>query len=132
MRVEHLILGLKNVEACLLQLGAGDAQILNVRALQEGVEVVLCLNEIALCLTERYFRLGNLIERAGVGRHGHGSITAIYTVLAEGDDNNDPVVDIARASLDGQMVLSRRLADAAQACAVPRTWPGPARTPAPA
>jgi len=57
--------------------------------------------------------LPNLIERAGVGRHGHGSITAIYTVLAEGDDNNDPVVDIARASLDGQMVLSRRLADAA-------------------
>jgi flagellum-specific ATP synthase len=57
--------------------------------------------------------LPNLIERAGVGRHGHGAITAIYTVLAEGDDANDPVVDIARASLDGQIVLSRRLADAA-------------------
>ena len=54
-----------------------------------------------------------MIERAGVGRHGHGSITAIYTVLAEGDDANDPIVDIARASLDGQVMLSRKLADAA-------------------
>ena len=57
--------------------------------------------------------LPNLIERAGVGRHGLGSITAIYTVLAEGDDSNDPIVDIARASLDGQVMLSRKLADAA-------------------
>jgi len=57
--------------------------------------------------------LPNLIERAGVGRNGHGSITAIYTVLAEGDDANDPIVDIARASLDGQVMLSRKLADAA-------------------
>ena len=57
--------------------------------------------------------LPNLIERAGVGRHGMGSITAIYTVLAEGDDSNDPIVDIARASLDGQVMLSRKLADAA-------------------
>jgi flagellum-specific ATP synthase len=57
--------------------------------------------------------LPNLIERAGVGRHGLGSITAIYTVLAEGDDAHDPVVDLARASLDGQVMLSRALADAA-------------------
>ena len=57
--------------------------------------------------------LPNLIERGGVGRHGHGSITSLYTVLAEGDDEQDPVVDIARASLDGQVMLSRRLADAA-------------------
>ncbi|MFZ9298084.1 MAG: FliI/YscN family ATPase [Hylemonella sp.] len=57
--------------------------------------------------------LPSLIERAGVGRHGHGSITAFYTVLAEGDDQNDPIVDIARASLDGQVILSRKLADAA-------------------
>jgi flagellum-specific ATP synthase len=57
--------------------------------------------------------LPNLIERAGVGRHGYGSITAIYTVLAEGDDGNDPIVDIARASLDGQVMLSRKLADTA-------------------
>lgn len=57
--------------------------------------------------------LPNLIERTGVGRHGHGAITAIYTVLAEGDDAQDPIVDIARASLDGQVMLSRKLADAA-------------------
>ncbi len=57
--------------------------------------------------------LPNLIERTGVGRNGYGSITAIYTVLAEGDDAQDPIVDIARASLDGQVMLSRKLADAA-------------------
>lgn len=57
--------------------------------------------------------LPNLIERTGVGRHGYGAITAIYTVLAEGDDVQDPIVDIARASLDGQVMLSRKLADAA-------------------
>jgi flagellum-specific ATP synthase len=56
--------------------------------------------------------LPNLIERTGVGRHGYGAITAIYTVLAEGDDAQDPIVDIARASLDGQVMLSRKLADA--------------------
>jgi len=54
-----------------------------------------------------------LIERAGMGRFGHGSITAMYTVLAENDDSNDPIVDISRASLDGQVMLSRALADAA-------------------
>ena len=54
-----------------------------------------------------------LIERAGVGKHGFGAITAVYTVLAEGDDKTDPIVDIARASLDGQVMLSRELADAA-------------------
>jgi flagellum-specific ATP synthase len=57
--------------------------------------------------------LPRLIERTGVGRNGHGSITAMYTVLAEGDDRADPIVDIARASLDGQVLLSRALADAA-------------------
>ncbi len=57
--------------------------------------------------------LPNLIERAGVGRLGHGAVTAIYTVLMENDDASDPVVDIARASLDGQVMLSRALADAA-------------------
>lgn len=65
--------------------------------------------------------LPSLIERAGVGRHGHGSITAIYTVLAEGDDANDPIVDIARASLDGQVMLSRKLADAAHYPAIDLT-----------
>ena len=50
-----------------------------------------------------------LIERTGPGLPGEGAITAIYTVLADGDDTtNDPVVDTARAILDGHIVLSRR------------------------
>ena len=65
--------------------------------------------------------LPNLIARGGVGRHGHGSITAIYTVLAEGDDAADPIVDIARASLDGQVMLSRKLADSAHYPAIDLT-----------
>jgi flagellum-specific ATP synthase len=51
----------------------------------------------------------SLIERTGPGLPGQGAITAIYTVLADGDDTtNDPVVDTARAILDGHFVLSRR------------------------
>jgi flagellum-specific ATP synthase len=49
-----------------------------------------------------------LVERAGMGdTTSGGSITGIYTVLADGDDTNDPVVDSARAILDGHVVLSR-------------------------
>ena len=55
--------------------------------------------------------LPKLIERTGTGTESEGTITAFYTVLAEGDDLNDPIVDIARASLDGQIALSRELAD---------------------
>jgi flagellum-specific ATP synthase len=52
-----------------------------------------------------------LIERAGMGvGENAGSITGIYTVLADGDDDNDPVVDTARAILDGHIVLSRSIA----------------------
>jgi FliI/YscN family ATPase len=53
--------------------------------------------------------LPRLVERAG-NDSGEGSITAMYTLLAEGDDLTDPVVDTARAALDGHIVLSRRLA----------------------
>ena len=55
--------------------------------------------------------LPRLVERAGNGE-GRGSITAMYTVLAEGDDLTDPVVDASRAALDGHIVLSRNLANA--------------------
>lgn len=55
-----------------------------------------------------------LVERAGNSAESGGSITAIYTVLADGDDQNDPVVDTARSILDGHIVLSRELAQRGQ------------------
>ncbi len=51
-----------------------------------------------------------LVERAGNSATSGGAITGIYTVLADGDDHDDPVVDTARAILDGHIVLSRDLA----------------------
>ena len=52
----------------------------------------------------------NLIERTGASAENEGTITAIYTILADGDDvTSDPVVDTARAILDGHIVLSREL-----------------------
>ncbi len=59
-----------------------------------------------------FARLPQLVERAGNGGEDSGSITAFYTVLAEGDDQQDPIADAARAILDGHIVLSRTLADA--------------------
>ncbi len=58
-----------------------------------------------------FAKLPQLVERAGNSYEGAGSITAIYTVLAEGDDQSDPVVDSARGVLDGHIVLSREIAD---------------------
>ncbi len=58
-----------------------------------------------------FAKLPGLVERSGNGLNGVGSITAFYTVLSEGDDQQDPIADAARAILDGHIVLSRSLAE---------------------
>ncbi|KAG1240519.1 hypothetical protein G6F68_017581 [Rhizopus microsporus] len=82
--------------------------------------------EIALALCEPpapkgsppsvFAKLPMLVERAGMGAavffFKDGAITEFYTVLAEGDDQQDPIADSARAILDGHVVLSRHLAEA--------------------
>jgi len=58
-----------------------------------------------------FARIPQLVERAGNAEQGGGSITAFYTVLTEGDDQQDPVADSSRAILDGHFVLNRKLAE---------------------
>ena len=58
-----------------------------------------------------FSKLTHLVEMAGNSIHSEGTMTAIYTVLAEGDDQQDPIVDGARAILDGHIILTRELAE---------------------
>ena len=57
-----------------------------------------------------FSQLPRLLERAGPGRSGTGTITGIYAVLVDGDDHNDPVADAIRGTLDGHIVLDRSIA----------------------
>ena len=84
------------------------------RVAHAGREIGLALGEPASARgypPSAIAMLPNLIERAGTDVTTGGSITAIYTVLADGDDGNDPVVDSARSILDGHIVLSRAMAE---------------------
>jgi flagellum-specific ATP synthase len=111
--------------------GANYATAIAEKFRDDGLDVLLLMDslsryamaqrEIALAIGEPpatkgyppscFAKLPQLVERSGNGPEGGGSITAFYTVLSEGDDQQDPIADAARAILDGHFVLSRAMAE---------------------
>ncbi len=120
-----------DVSPLLRMQGAAYTQVVAEHFRDQGHNVLMIMDsltryamaqrEIALAIGEPpatkgyppsvFAKLPTLVERAGNGRKGAGSITAFYTVLTEGDDQQDPIADSARAILDGHIVLSRQLAE---------------------
>jgi flagellum-specific ATP synthase len=77
-------------------------------------EVALAAGELAVArgYTPSVFSdIPKLLERAGPGEEGKGSITGIFSVLVDGDDHNDPISDAIRSTIDGHIVLDREIAD---------------------